>query len=78
MHLSATFAGEELPPRPFWFCWLLGAAAGGFGSGVVARAEGVRGRSLWRRAVPKGALVVGTVIAVQVTSCADLVGHFGL
>jgi len=76
--LSTTFAAEQLPPRPFWFCWLVGAAAGGFGSGVVARAEGVRGRSIWPRAVPKCALVVGTVIAMQVTSCADLVGRFGL
>lgn len=32
----------------------MGAAAGAFGSGIVAAAEGVRGRALWATAVPKG------------------------
>ena len=51
----------------------MGAVAGGLGSGIVAnRMEGVTGRALWVTAVPKGALVIGTVIAVQVTSCATL------
>lgn len=76
-YLSTTLS-EELPPRPFWWCWLMGATAGGVGSGIVARAEGVTGGRLWRTAVPKGALVVGTIIAVQVTSCADLVRRFGV
>lgn len=76
-YLSTTLA-EELPPRPFWYCWLLGAAAGGFGSGVVARVEGVKGSRLWQQAVLKGALVVGTVIAVQVTSCASLIHRLGV
>lgn len=47
----------------------MGAAAGGVGSGIIAIAEGVRGRALWRGAVPKGMISIGTVIAVQVTSC---------
>ncbi|MCJ1292849.1 hypothetical protein MMC34_004402 [Xylographa carneopallida] len=67
--LSTTFS-DETPPSPFWYCWALGAMAGAIGSGIVARVEGVRGRPLWRGAVPKGALAIGTVIAVQVTSCA--------
>ena len=51
----------------------MGAVAGGLGSGTVAnRMEGVTGRALRPTAVPKGALVIGTVIAVQVTSCAAL------
>ncbi|MCJ1405910.1 hypothetical protein MMC11_009141 [Xylographa trunciseda] len=68
--LSTTFS-DELPPRPFWYCWTMGATAGAIGSGIVARVEGVTGRQLWRGAVPKGALAIGTVIAVQVTSCAE-------
>jgi len=76
-YLSTTLS-NELPPKPFWYCWLMGAAAGGFGSGVIARVEGVRGRSLWQQAVPRGALIVGTIIAVQVTSCADLIRRIGV
>lgn len=68
--LSTTLSPEQLPPKPFWFCWLMGATAGGLGSGIIARAEGVTGSALWRTAVPKGALTIGTVIAVQVTTCA--------
>lgn len=48
-----------LPPRPFWWCWCLGAVAGGFGSGVVAALGGERGRGLWGGGMLKGALVVG-------------------
>lgn len=68
-YLSTTISPEQLPPKPFWWCWLMGAAAGGVGSGIIAIAEGVRGRALWRGAVPKGMISIGTVIAVQVTSC---------
>ena len=68
--LSTTLSPQQLPPKPFWYCWLMGAVAGGLGSGIVARAEGVIGSALWRAAVPKGALTIGTVIAVQVTTCA--------
>lgn len=68
--LSTTLSPEHLPPKPFWYCWLIGATAGGFGSGIIARSEGVTGSALWRTAVPKGALTIGTVIAVQVTTCA--------
>ena len=69
--LSTTLSDEQ-PPRPFWHCWALGATAGAVGSGIVARAEGVTGQRLWRGAIPKGALAIGTVIAVQVTSCAGV------
>lgn len=68
--LSTTLSPQQLPPKPFWYCWLMGAVAGGLGSGLVARAEGVKGPTLWKAAAPKGALTIGTVIAVQVTTCA--------
>ena len=68
--LSSTLSPEQLPPKPFWYCWLMGSFAGGLGSGIVARAGGITGPALWRAAVPKGALTIGTVIAVQVTTCA--------
>ena len=73
--LSTTLSPQQLPPKPFWYCWLMGAVAGGLGSGIVARAEGVTGPALWRAAVPKGALTIGTVIAVQVTICAASLPH---
>ena len=69
-HLSTTLSPQQLPPKPFWYCWLMGAVAGGVGSGLVARAEGVTGSTLWKATVPKGALTIGMVIAVQVTTCA--------
>ncbi|MCJ1435042.1 hypothetical protein MMC27_004412 [Xylographa pallens] len=69
--LSTAFSDEQ-PPRPFWYCWTMGATAGAIGSGIVARVEGVTGQHLWRGAIPKGALAIGTVIAVQVTSCAEV------
>ena len=67
----STNLSDELPPRPFWYCWLMGAAAGAIGSGIVARAQGETGRRLWKATVPKGALAIGTVISVQVISCAE-------
>ena len=68
--LSTTFSPEQQPPNPFWYCWLMGATAGGLGGGITARVEGVTGSALWKVAFPKAAITIGTVIAVQVTSCA--------
>lgn len=66
----STNLSDELPPRPFWRCWLMGASAGGFGSAITAAVvEGARERALQAAAL-RGALVIGTVISVQVTSCA--------
>ena len=70
--LSTTLSPEQQPPNPFWYCWLMGATAGGLGGGIIARVEGVRGSALWKVALPKAAITIGTVIAVQVTSCAAL------
>lgn len=75
-YLSTTLSPNHQPPKPFWYCWLMGAAAGALGSGFVSAAEGLRGKMLWRTAVPKGALTIGTVIAVQVTSCASILQQF--
>ncbi len=71
-YLSTTLSPGQQPPKPFWKCWLMGAVAGGFGSGIVAGAEGFRGNALWRSTIPKGAVTIGMVIAVQVTSCAAM------
>ena len=71
-YLSTKLFPEQQPPKPFWKCWLMGALAGGLGSGIAAGAEGIRGSALWRSAMPKGAIMIGTVIAVQVTSCAAI------
>jgi hypothetical protein len=67
-YLSTTLS-RELPPRPFWKCWLMGATAGYVGSAIIAAVEGARGRSLMM-ATLRGSLVIGTVISVQVTTCA--------
>ena len=48
----------------------MGAAAGGLGGGINSRVERVTGSALWKFAIPKAAITIGTVIAVQVTSCA--------
>jgi hypothetical protein len=76
-YLSRVVSPDVSPPRPFVLCWLLGAVAGGFGSGIVSRVEGVRGKELWRGPVPKGAMVIGTVISVFVTSCKGLLDWVG-
>jgi len=65
----STSLSRELPPRPFWRCWLMGATAGCVGSAITAAVEGVRGRQL-AIATMRGTLVIGTVISVQVTTCA--------
>lgn len=67
-YLSTTLSPEQLPPKPFWKCWLMGATAGFVGSAITAAVEGARRRALLMAAV-RGTLVVGTVIAVQVSSC---------
>ena len=70
--LSTTLSPEQQPPNPFWYCWLMGATAGGLGGGVIARVEGVTGSALCKVAFPKAAIIIGAVIAVQVTSRAAL------
>jgi hypothetical protein len=65
----STHLSRELPPRPFWKCWLMGATAGSVGSAIIATIEGARGKSLMA-ATLRGSLVIGTVISVQVTTCA--------
>lgn len=47
----------------------MGATAGFVGSAITAAVEGARRRALLLATV-RGSLVVGTVISVQVTSCA--------
>jgi len=65
----STSLSRELPPRPFWKCWLIGATAGFVGSTITAAVEGARNKALMLAAA-RGSLVIGTVISVQVTSCA--------
>lgn len=67
-YLSTTLSPEQLPPKPFWKCWLMGAMAGCVGSGITAAVEGARRKALLMATV-RGTLVVGTVISVQVSSC---------
>lgn len=67
-YLSTTFS-RELPPKPFWKCWMMGATAGCVGSAITAAVEGAKGRALMSAAV-RGTFVIGTVISVQVTTCA--------
>jgi hypothetical protein len=47
----------------------MGATAGFVGSTITAAVEGARNRALLSAAL-RGTLVIGTVISVQVTSCA--------
>lgn len=82
-YLASTFS-DILPPRPFPYCFLLGALAGGFGTTMITPAEvysatrmplkfGQVLKSALTRA-PRGAVGVGTVISVQVTSSAWMLG----
>ena len=68
--LSTRLSPDQQLRKPFWYSWLIGATAGGLGSGIMARTQSVTGSALWRVAIPQGALTIGTVIAVQVTTCA--------
>ena len=65
----STNLSSELPPRSFWKCWLMGATAGCVGSTITAAVEGARNKALLLAGL-RGTLVIGTVISVQVTSCA--------
>lgn len=67
-YLSTTFSRES-PPRPFWKCWIMGATAGCVGSAITAAVEGAKGKALLSAAL-RGTFVIGTVISVQVTTCA--------
>jgi hypothetical protein len=69
----STSLSRELPPRPFWKCWLIGATAGCVGSTITAAVDAARNRALLLAAL-RGTLVIGTVISVQVTSCAASLG----
>lgn len=83
-YLANTYS-DQLPPRPFPYCLLLGALAGAFGTTLVTPLEmysaaGTRLKPIqvFKTALmraPRGAVGVGTVIAVQVTSSAWLLGH---
>lgn len=71
----SSYVGEEFPPRPFAFCWGVGAVAGAVGTagGMLVEGGWVGGRR-FVRGVGVGAAVVGTVISVQVTCCARMLG----
>ncbi|ANB15257.1 hypothetical protein AWJ20_2883 [Sugiyamaella lignohabitans] len=68
----ATRKGDPFPPKPFWYCWCLGATAGGVASSVMGAVEGFRGRNLASH-VFKSMFLIGTVISVQVTSATELI-----
>lgn len=72
----AASLSNETPPRPFWYCWLMGSTAGATGSAIIAAVSGLRGKG-FLAATGKGALVIGTVISVQVTSCAEALRRTG-
>jgi hypothetical protein len=70
--ISSTFSKEYgLPPKPFPVALVMGATAGGVGSAILAAIEGPRGLMLGSSAL-RGALVIGTVISVHVTTCAEM------
>lgn len=66
------YTKEREMSRSFGFCWLVSMVAGTVSSGIMSRAEGAKGAALLLNAWPKGALMTGTTIAVQVTSCASI------
>lgn len=78
-YLANSFS-EMLPPKPFAYCLFLGALAGSFGTTLItpfelwfAKPAGTvlslrKTISTALRRTPRGAVAVGTVIAVQVTS----------
>ena len=55
------------PPQPFWHCLSYATVAGFVANTAVSIASGVRGRDLVK-AVPRPALMMGVVIASQVSS----------
>ena len=70
--ISSTLSKEYgLPPKPFPVALVMGATAGGVGSAILAAVEGARGLMLGGSAL-RGALVIGTVISVHVTTCAAM------
>lgn len=70
--VSSTYSNDYgLPPRPFPVALGMGAMAGGVGSAILAAVEGARGVVLGK-SILKGALVIGTVISVHVTTCAEM------
>ncbi|KAF2235209.1 hypothetical protein EV356DRAFT_130923 [Viridothelium virens] len=80
-YLSHRGEQGELPPRSFWRCWGMAAVAGAAGGGIVGVLEqrineqvAVQKPSdlikIGLRHAGKGAAIIGTVIAVQATSCA--------
>lgn len=70
----SSYLSEEFPPRPFPFCWFLGAIAGAVGTGIATLLEnrGKVGLRQWAKVTGAGAAVVGTVISVQVTCCSEM------
>lgn len=70
--ISTTFSkGDGLPPKSFATTWAMGVIAGGIGSGILSAAKGIRSKALGS-SILKGALVIGTVISVHVTSVAEM------
>jgi len=66
-----------IPPKPFPVAWIMGATAGAFGSTLLAAVEGVRKTPLAIAGL-RGALIVGTVISVQVSSSAGILKRLGV
>ncbi|KAL9097293.1 MAG: hypothetical protein Q9165_000720 [Trypethelium subeluteriae] len=82
-YLSHRGEEGELPPRPFWRCWGMAAVAGAVGGGIVGVFEqrineqaALQKPRDWMKSglrhAGKGAAIIGTVIAVQASSCAAL------
>jgi hypothetical protein len=71
-YLSRTLS-EEMPPQPFWYCWLMGTCAGLSATVVFATFDRIRPMQLIKSGIlPKNMLVIGTTISVQVTGCAEV------
>lgn len=70
-YLSIPLSPELRLPKSIWYCWLIGSTADGFGSGILARLEGIKVRGLWKGTVPTEALTT-TVTAVHITACAEI------
>jgi len=70
-YLSTTYS-ELTPLNSFWKCWAMGTCAGGVGTAVMGTIDRMLVKNPPLSAMPKGAMVIGTVISVQVTSAAAL------